>query len=141
MKIISDKLEAIAVTLDCDYIRSMNLTEADIDVHNLESTRNLMVYDGPSNITTAFGGAMIIDTYETEVYFLTKMTSKDMIGVDIDTLLDITKRLADKTYAILNEEPIPIDIEPYELEAMRVFTDMYIGHKMTIGIPAYNDGC
>ena len=89
MKIISDKLEAIAVTLDCDYIRSMNLTEADIDVHNLESTRNLMVYDGPSNIAIAFGGAMIIDTYETEIYFLTKMTSNDMIGLDIDTLLDI----------------------------------------------------
>ncbi len=141
MKNASDALEAIAATLNMDYSRTMTMTEADISNHYRATTDPLMIYNGPSDIAIEFEGAQIIDIITCEVFFLVKMTTKDMLGPQVDVLLDITKRLADKTYALLNTEPVPKDILPYTLEVEERLTDMFVGHKMTIGIPFYNDGC
>ncbi len=142
MKIASDALEAVAATLVMDYSRTMTMTEADISNHYRKTTLPLMIYNGPSDIAIEFEGAQIIDVIACEVFFLVKMTTKDMLGDEVDELLEITKRLADKTYAELNTDTIVAkDILPYTLEAVEVMTDMFVGHKMIIGLPFYNEGC
>ena len=136
----SDALQAIATTLGLQYIRSMNLSEANVDVHYSAAGPELMVYNGPSNVLTQFNGAEIIDIITCEIYFLKAKTTNDMKAVDIDTLNDSCKRNADKTYAQLNPT-CPIDIEPYTLEAIEPFTELFTGFKMEIGIPFNNLGC
>ena len=142
MKIASEALAVVASTLGMDYSRTMTLTEADISNHYRKTTLPLMIYSGASDIAVEFEGAQIIDIISCEVYFLVKMTSKDMLGPEVDDLLEITKRLADKAYAELNVDTVVAkDIAPYTLEGVEVMTDMFVGHKMTIGLPFYNEGC
>jgi hypothetical protein len=141
MKIVTDALTAIATNLGVDFFRTANLTELDFNVHNQSSDQDVMVYNGASGITTRFEGAEIIDDIECEIYFLTKGTAKDMTGDQIDTLLQVTKLLANKTYANLNSSYVVDDIPPYELEGVSILTDIYIGHRMTITIPFNNEGC
>jgi len=140
MKIASDTLAIVASTLDMDYSRTMTMTEADISNHYRTTTLPLMIYNGPSDIAIEFEGAQIVDVIACEVFFLVKMTTKDMLGSEVDELLEITKRLADKAYAELNLVTVK-DITPYALEAVEVMTDMFVGHKMIIGLPFYNEGC
>ncbi len=140
MKIASDTLAIVASTLDMDYSRTMTMTEADISNHYRTTTLPLMIYNGPSDIAIEFEGAQIVDVIACEVFFLVKMTTKDMLGPEVDDLLEITKRLADKAYAELNLVTVK-DITPYALEAVEVMTDMFVGHKMLIGLPFYNEGC
>ena len=141
MKEVTDALTAIAATLGVDFLRTKSLTEADIENHNRNSTLDLMVYNGASSISNAFGGAEIIDTIACEIYFLTKAPSKDFNGAELDTMLDITKRYADQTYAVLNGTYAVEDIEPYSLEGVSILADLFIGFRMDIGIPFYNTGC
>ena len=140
MKIVSDALSAIATTLDMEFIRSLHLSEANVDVHYKSTEKPLMIYNGKTNITTQFNGAEIIDLMDCQIYFLVKKTTNDITGAEADDLLEVTKRLADGTYAILNPQG-PIDIEPYTLEEDEQLTDLYIGHLMSITIPFENAGC
>ena len=140
MKIVTDALIVIAADLGIDFFRTTELTEADFNVHNSSSDLDLMIYNGASSMTTRFEGAEIIDDISCEIYFLTKASSKDFTGDEMDTLLQVTKLLANKTYAALNLVTVA-DIEPYELEGIRILTDIYVGHKMTITLPFNNEGC
>ena len=140
MKILSDALQDIATTLGVDYIRSVHLTDADVDVHFKAST-SIMIYNGLSNIETIFEGAQIVDQMDASIYFLTKKTTKDITGLEADNLLEITKRMADQTYAILNAEYAVKDIAPWSLQAVESLTDLFIGHMMTISVPFNNTGC
>ncbi len=140
MKIVTDALIVIAADLGIDFFRTTELTEADFNVHNSSSDLSLMIYNGASNMTTRFEGAEIIDDIDCEIYFLTKAATKDFTGDEMDTLLQVTKLLANKTYAALNLVTVA-DIEPYELEGIRILTDIYVGHKMTITLPFNNEGC
>ena len=140
MKIVTDALIIIAADLGIDFFRTTELTEADFNVHNNDSVLNLMIYNGASNMTTRFEGAEIIDDIVCEIYFLTKAASKDFTGGQMDTLLQATKLLANKTYAQLNLVTVD-DIPPYELEGVRILTDVYVGHRMTITLPFNNEGC
>jgi len=140
MKEASDALAAIASTLNMDYSRTATMTEADISNHYRTTTLPLMIYNGASDIAVVFEGAQIIDIITCEVFFLVKMTTKDMLMPEVDDLLEITKRLADKTYAALQAQAVQ-NIAPYTLEGVEVMTDMFVGHKMVIGIPFYNLGC
>lgn len=140
MKIVSDALAAIAVTLDIDYVRTMSETEADVYIHNLDSDKILMIYNGASDIATSFDGAMIIDTFDCQLIIVTKKTQKELSGAQIDELLELTKRVTDNVYAQLNLVTAT-DIQPYTATAVEVFTDAYVGHDVTIGIPFYNAGC
>ena len=140
MKIVTDALIIIAADLGIDFFRTTELTEADFNVHNNDSVLNLMIYNGASNMTTRFEGAEIIDDIVCEIYFLTKAASKDFTGGQMDTLLQATKLLANKTYAQLNLVTVD-DIPPYELEGVRILTDVYVGHMMTITLPFNNEGC
>ena len=140
MKIASDALAVVAATLGMDYFRTVSITEADVRNHYRKSVLPLMIYNGPSDIAIEFEGAQIVDIIQCEVFFLVKMTTKDMLGSEVDELLEQTKRLADRTYADLNLVTVK-DILPYTLEAVEVMTDMFVGHKMLIGLPFYNEGC
>ena len=141
MKEVTDALTAIAATLGVDFLRTKSLTEADIENHNRNSTLDLMVYNGASNISNEFEGAQIIDIVASEIYFLTKAPSKDFNGAELDTMLDIAKRYVDQTYAILNADYAVKDIEPYDLEGVSILADLFIGFRAEIGIPFYNTGC
>lgn len=141
MKIVSDALEIIAATLDIDYVRTMSETEADIYIHNHSSNKGvIMVYNGASDIATSFEGGMVIDTFDIQLFIVTKKTKKEMSGREIDNLLELTKRITDKVYAELNLV-VAKDIEPYKATAIEIFTDIYIGHDVSINIPLYNKGC
>jgi hypothetical protein len=142
MKAISDKLSAIATTLDLEYIREMSLSDSNVDVHYNKTVKDLMMYIGPSDIATQFIGAQQVDVMTASVYFLTKKPKLDQTGAQVDDLLEITKRYADKTYYQLQDvDDTAVDIQPYTLEAQEILNDGYVGHMMNIGIPVNNDGC
>jgi hypothetical protein len=141
MKIVSDALAAIAANLNLDYLRSTNKTEADVYIHNLKtSSEAILIYNGASDITTEFEGAMIIDTFDSHILIMTKKTKPELSGAQLDELLEITKRFTDKMYAALNLITAK-DIKPYKAEAHQLFTDAYVGHEITMGIPFFNEGC
>ena len=140
MKIVTDALRIVAADLGLDFFRTTEITEADFNVHNNDSDLDLMIYNGASSMTTRFEGAEIIDDIDCEIYFLTKADSKDFTGDEMDTLLQVTKLLANKTYAALNLVTVD-DIPAYELEGVRILTDVFVGHKMTITLPFNNEGC
>lgn len=142
MKEISDKLATIATELGLEYIREMSLSEGNVDVHYKKTSLDLMMFIGPTNISTQFLGAQQVDVHTSEIYFLTKKPKKDLNGSQVDDLLSITKRYADQTYYKLQSgNDTAIDIEAYTVEAVEILTDAYAGHMMTIGIPLNNDGC
>ncbi len=141
MKLVTQALQAIAATIGTDFIRTMSLTEADFNVHNLNSDLDIIIYVGASNITNEFEGAQIVDTVEAEIYFIGISDSKDLNGLQMDDILERIKSLVDRTYAILNGEYSVRDIAPYSLEGVRILTDKYIGYRATIGISFYNPGC
>ena len=141
MKIVSDALETIAASLDLDYIRSMSETEADVKIHNLKTTKiGLLVYNGASDIQTTFEGAMIYDNFECQIFVVIKQPEVELSGEETDTQLQITKELTNQIYSELNKI-VPRDIEPYSAVAVRMFTDIYVGHDVTMIIPFYNEGC
>ena len=141
MKIVSDALAAIALGMDLDYIRSMNETEADVFVHNLVTAKaGIIVYNGASDIATSFDGAMIFDTFDVQIYVVKKQPSVELSGDETDEQLQITKEWTNEIYSELNKITA-LDIENYSATAVRMFTDVYIGHDVTMPIPFYNEGC
>ena len=141
MKIVSDALATIAAAMDLDYIRSMNETEADVFVHNLKNAKaGIIVYNGASDIATSFDGAMIFDTFDVQIYVVKKQPSVELSGDETDEQLQITKEWTNEIYSELNKITA-LDIENYSATAVRMFTDVYIGHDVTMPIPFYNEGC
>ena len=143
MKIVSDALEAIAVSMDLNYIRSMSETEADIFVHKLTAVNakaGIIVYNGASDIATSFDGAMIYDTFDVQIYVVKKQPTVELSGSETDDELQVTKEWMNEIYSELNKVTAK-DIEPYKATAVRMFTDVYIGHDVSIQIPFYNEGC
>ncbi len=143
MKIVSDALAAIAVSMNLDYIRSMNETEADVFVHNLKEATakaGIIVYNGMSDISTTFDGAMIYDEFNVQIYVVVKQPKVELSGDETDVQLQITKEFTNQIYSELNKITAK-DIETYSAIAVRMFTDVYIGHNVTMSIPFFNEGC
>ena len=143
MKIVSDALAAIAVSMDLDYIRSMNETEADVFIHNLKEATakaGIIVYNGMSDINTTFDGAMIYDEFDVQIFVVVKQPEVELSGDETDVQLQITKLFTNQIYSELNKITAK-DIEAYSSVAVRMFTDIYIGHDVTMTIPFFNEGC
>lgn len=140
MKIATDNLKLIAATLGLGFIRSVDLSHANVDVHYSSDQGDLMVYNGRSTINTLYEGSTVLDLAELEIYFLVKKDEKDSTGEQVDDYAQAAKLYANKTYFNL-QSATPKNIEPYRLEPVEEFTDMYEGYKMTITVPFYNEGC
>ena len=143
MKIVSDALETIAIAMDLNYVRTMSETEADIFIHTLAAANakdGIIVYNGASDIATTFEGAMIYDTFDVQIYVVKKQPTVELSGSETDDELQVTKEWMNEIYSELNKV-VAKDIELYSATAVRMFTDVYIGHDVSIKIPFYNEGC
>ena len=138
MNVVSDEVARVAAILGADYLRSMTLSEANVDVHYVDQVEPLIIYNGASVINTVYEGAQIIDAFDVELYFLVRKTSPTMNAPDVDDLLQQTKVLANKFYFEVNTVR---DIETYSLEAVGILDDFLVGHQMTVTLTFYNEGC
>jgi hypothetical protein len=140
MQVVADEVQRIAALLGADYMRTVNLSEADVNIHYQEVVNPLIIYNGEGEINTTFdtGWSQPIDYITSQIYFLVKATTTDLTGEQIDTQLQITKELASKFYLELNTV---VDVAEYSLQPVEILDDFLIGHEMTIILNFYNEGC
>ena len=138
MKVVSDEVARVAAILGADYLRSLSLSEANVDTHYTDQVAPLIIYNGRSSIATEYEGAEIIDAFECEIYFLVRKTTPTMNATDVDDLLQITKLLANKFYFNVNTVR---DIDSYTLLSVGILDDFMVGHMMTVTLTFENEGC
>ena len=142
MQKITDILTPISDTLGLTFIRSDNLSEANIDMHYDDNGNDLMIYNGQSKITTNFEGHLAVDNVECEIYFLRLKPEMDQKGEDLDGEYAAIRKIANSAYFdIQDSADVYNDPLTFELEPTEVGTDMYIGYMMKIIIAVINDGC
>ena len=133
----AEEIERIAISLGVDYMRSLDLSEANVDTH-YTSTNSLVIFNGIPDIATSFEGAEGIDVFSTDIYFLTRKTKVTQSVEDTDEQIAVMKVLANSFYyALLLKRPV----DSYTLEAVAVGNDLLIGYKMTIDLPVTNNVC
>lgn len=134
----AEEIERIAAVLGSDYLRSLDLSEANVDIHYTDQTNSLVIFNGTPDIATSFEGAEPIDIYTTEIYFLIRKTKVSQDASDTDEQLAVMKALANSFYfaLLLNRA-----IESYTLEGVEIGNDLLLGYKMTIDLPFTSNVC
>jgi len=134
----AEEIQRIAIQLGADYLRSLDLSEANVDTHYTDQTNSLVIFNGTPDIATTFEGAEGIDMYTTEIYFLIRKTNVQQDAAVTDEQIAVMKTLANSFYfALLMSRPV----ESYTLEAVIVGNDLLIGYKMTIDLPFTANVC
>ena len=143
MQKITNILSPIATTLSLTFIRSQNLSEANIDMHYDTAAKDLMIYNGEGKIVTNFNsGPLGEDQVDVEVYFLRLKTSADMDGAALELQYEAVRTIANKAYFDIQQTSSVYRYPTaFELEPVEVGTDMYIGYMMKLVITVENDGC
>ena len=134
----SEEIERIATLLGADYLRSLNLSEANVAIHYKDQSNSIIIFDGVPDIATVFEGAEGIDTYTTTIYFLTRKTKTTEDAIDIDPQIEAMKELANKFYFALE---LPRPVLTYTLEYAEITNDFLIGYLMTIELPFNGNIC
>jgi hypothetical protein len=140
MQIVSNEVQRIATLLGSAYMRTINLSEANVNIHYESVDDSLIIYNGEGLITTEFpeGYSQAIDYFDTQIYFLIKASTTDLSGSQVDTQLQITKELANKFY--LDLETV-VDVPEMTLQPVSISDDMLLGFEMNIRLNFYNEGC
>lgn len=140
MEQISESLKNIADTADLMYIRSMDLSEANIEVHYSNDTRDILCYNGRSEIVQREGVTHNVEMVNCELFILKRKAKRDMTAEAIDTVHAQCKELAQKVYAAVQLNA-PMNMEPLIFMPVYEFTDMYEGYKINMIIPTWTNVC